>query len=226
MIQTIKAIVNNAVNLVYPMHCAGCGGALEATNELGACASCVKGIRANPKPYYRATDFCFDKAHSACLYEEPLKGLIHAFKYKNGRRLAQLFSNLMIDFIDNNPEILDNIDMITSVPLQNNRLRERGFNQSKILAEKISKEFDISYMDILFKIKSTRPQNELARSERLTNLERAFSVSDNARPDVEGRGILLIDDVMTTGATLAECAKVLKKSGAEKIDCLTLARGA
>jgi ComF family protein len=114
--------------------------------------------------------------------------------------------------------------MITSVPLRNGRLVERGFNQSRVLACEISKEFGIPFSEILSKSKNTRHQNELSREERLVNLEGSFKA--NPGNALRGAKVLLIDDVMTTGATLNECSKVLLHSGAKVVRCFTLARGA
>ena len=162
-------------------------------------------------------------AYSACLYEGPLKEIIHSFKYKKRISLAKIVSKFMIDFISENGEVLEGIDIITFVPLKNDRLRERGFNQSKVLAFNISKEFGIPLLDALQKTRATRPQNELSRDERLANLDGAFKVKGDV--ELNNARMLLIDDVMTTGATLSECSKILLDAGALEVRCLALARG-
>jgi ComF family protein len=127
-------------------------------------------------------------------------------------------------FVEDDCEVLSGIDMLTFVPMDSKGLRERGFNQSRILAEYISKRFTIPVANTLEKRLGTRRQNELSRSDRLENLNRAFSARIGI--DLTGISILLIDDVMTTGATLNECALTLKNSGAAQVRCLTLARPA
>lgn len=161
-------------------------------------------------------------AYSACIYDDALKELVHLFKYRSKTVLAKAFSKLMIDYIKDNPEITD-VDLITVVPLHKERLKEREFNQSLLIAGPVSKEYSLTLTNALDKVRKTRYQNELLKSERLKNLEGAFHVSPKAT--IEGKRILLIDDVMTTGSTLSECARTLLGGGAKSVKCFTLARG-
>jgi competence protein ComFC len=129
----------------------------------------------------------------------------------------------MIEFVKVNPEIISGIDVITFVPLDKRSLHQRGFNQSKVLASTISKEFGLMLTDTLDKIRLTKHQNTLTRSQRLVNLKDAFRVRDKIA--VKGLNILLIDDVLTTGSTLKECSRALLGGGAKSVRCLTLAKG-
>lgn len=129
----------------------------------------------------------------------------------------------MTDHAVNNHEIIKEIGLITCVPLQGERLRKRGFNQSRVLAKQIAGFFEVPFKDTLEKLKTTRPQNELSREERLHNLSGAFEAGKDL--SLSGLKILLIDDVLTTGATLDECSRVLKSADAKEIICFTLARG-
>lgn len=209
-------ITKNFINFIYPLHCASCKKPLEPVNSLGVCELCLKGIKRNPRPYT-------GRFYSACLYEGSLKELIHQFKYKGRENLKKALSVLIAGFIRDNREILNGIDKISFVPLKNSRLAGREFNQSELLAMEISKEFGIPVCGTLEKIKKTRRQNELSREDRLVNLNGAFRVKDAS--EVNGLGMLLVDDVMTTGATLKECSRVLIEAGAKEVRCLTLARG-
>lgn len=117
------------------------------------------------------------------------------------------------------------MDLVMPVPLHKSRLRQRGFNQSLLLADVVGRlhSIPLSYGN-LRRIRPTRPQVELSGEERIKNVAGAF---DLVRPhEVEGRRVLLVDDVLTTGATMNECASVLKQAGAEFVACLTLARTA
>jgi len=219
--QTIKTIAKNFVNLLYPMHCYGCNKPLEAANEYHACDFCIASIKQNVMPPFEA-GIRDTKIYSACLYEGTLKELIHKFKYRAKTALSKILSKFMIDYIKENPILMD-IDMITVVPLHKKRLREREFNQSLLLASPISKEFGIPTENMLEKIRQTKYQNELLRNERLKNLKDAFCIRNKS--DVQEKKILLIDDVITTGATLSECSKTLLIGGAKSVTCLTLARG-
>ena len=236
---TISTIAKHFLNLIYPLHCASCNTPLEAADETGVCARCLAEIRPNPRPHCRkcgrssdSTRICkecrmtklhFNRAHSACLYEGALKEIIHRFKYNGALSLAGPLSGLMIDFVNNNPAVLSKIDLITYVPLSARRLRKRTFNQSQALAAGLAEEFGLGLCHALAKTRSTKVQNELSRDQRLSNLEGAFRVRREA--DIKEMRILLVDDVMTTGATLSECARTLKDAGAKEVRCLTLARG-
>ncbi|MBI5124283.1 MAG: ComF family protein [Candidatus Omnitrophica bacterium] len=103
------------------------------------------------------------------------------------------------------------------------RLKEREYNQSILIANSISKEFALPIKNTLEKIRLTKNQNELLKKERHINLKGAFKILNGA--DITGRGLLLIDDVMTTGATLDECAKTFLAAGVNRVTCFTLARG-
>jgi len=180
-------------------------------------------------------DFCpecrkmrpaFDFARSACLYESALRELIHKFKYGNRRALSGVFAGIMLDFIKEDPRLIKDMDIITFVPLHRRKAHARAFNQSELLARNIGREFGIPVIGCLEKIRPTKNQNELSREDRLVNVKGAFRIKPNQSADaVSGRGILLIDDVMTTGATLDETSRVLMVAGAKTVHCLTLARG-
>lgn len=124
-------------------------------------------------------------------------------------------------------EILHEInpEVILPVPLHRSRLRQRGFNQAVLLGSKISSHLSIPMRsDILLRTKATEPQVELSAAERKLNVKDAFSVKSSEQ--LIGKRILLIDDVITTGSTMNECAKELKKAGAEMIIATTVARTA
>jgi ComF family protein len=118
---------------------------------------------------------------------------------------------------------LPTIDVLMPVPLHPKRLREREYNQSLLLAHGLGQHLQIPLvLSCLLRIKATAPQTSLSRKERLTNLHRAFSIDDATR--IKDKRILLIDDVFTTGTTLHECAKALRKAGSGPVYGLTLAR--
>jgi ComF family protein len=235
-----KTILKNLADFFYPLRCASCETKLDAMNETGVCRDCETRIRKNPVPYCvscgRSIDragstcpecsragFAFEYARSVCLHEGVLKDLIHAFKYKGRIALAEPLSGLMINFLNENQYILENIAVITFVPGQRNRLMKRDYNQSEVLARKIARHFRIPAVGALKKIRNTRPQNELSREDRLTNLRGAFRARRNA--SLQGSAMLLIDDVMATGSTLNESSRALISIGASRIRCLTLSRG-
>ena len=161
----------------------------------------------------------FDQALSVGNFEGPLREAIHQYKYRPCRSLGHPLAMWMTAHLRS----LEAIDLIMPVPLHTSRLRKRGFNQALLLAAPVAKTaaVPLSY-DNLVRIRPTRPQVELSGDERLHNVAGAFALK---RPDaVAGTSILLIDDVFTTGATMNECSRVLKESGAVHVYALTLAR--
>ena len=162
----------------------------------------------------------FDRARAAALYNEegPSGRAIKSLKY--GRRLEML--PVMQHWLKRPLclELVREADLLAPVPLHPSRLRHRGFNQSLLLAQ----AFPEAHLEreLLVRVRPTPPQTGLNSKERRENVKGAFAVP---RPElVKGKRILLIDDVFTTGATVRECAKVLRKAGANRVDILTVAR--
>lgn len=224
-VKTFSGIANKIINLVYPPYCGVCKKALSASNQTGVCGACLRQIKKHPTPDYREAGSSFTVARSACLYEGALKELIHLFKYKNRRSLSGLFSQYMLDSIKDIPAFTEGVELVTFVPLHRMRLRERDFNQSEALGRRIAADLALPAADCLEKIRHTANQNELSRQARLDNLKGAFMANKRRIGLARGRVILLVDDVMTTGATLDECSRTLLASGAREVRCLALARG-
>jgi ComF family protein len=162
----------------------------------------------------------FDRAYSYGFYEGPLRKLIHLFKYSGikplGKRLAGFLCRALPD------EEVECFDAVVPMPLHWRRRWRRGFNQSKILARLVANERRVEMLPVVQRIRATAVQAGLTNSNRRKNVAGAFRVSD--RTQVAGKRILLIDDVMTTGATAAACASALKRAGASSVTLLTLAR--
>lgn len=192
--------------------CPSCGrpfGSPEALSRSPAhvCLTCRKS-----PPHY-------DQALAAGLFEGPLREAIHVYKYRPVRSLGRPLAEWMTGQV----RVTAPLDTVMPVPLHAKRLRRRGFNQALLLAHGVAERFHIPLVhDNLVRVRFTRPQIELSGHERTVNVQGAFRL---ARPDdVEGKRVLLIDDVFTTGATMNECAKVLKEAGAASVIALTLAR--
>ncbi|HCY19026.1 MAG TPA: amidophosphoribosyltransferase [Deltaproteobacteria bacterium] len=176
----------------------------EAEDHL--CGTCIKKRRP------------FSIARSIGIYEGVLLEAVQRLKYNGKTSLARPLAKLMTKEFS-----MNNYNLIVPVPLHKTRLKERGFNQSLLLARELSKLYNlpIDYLN-LRKIRATDPQVNLKGKERIENMKGAFAVKNGA--GFKNKKILLIDDVYTTGATVTECSKVLKKAGAKTIDVLTLAR--
>ncbi len=147
---------------------------------------------------------------------------IHEFKYGGKSFLAKPLGLILSDYARTWLDGRQNLH-IMPVPLHPRRVRERGYNQSLLLAEGIAKSLgaEIDFLS-LRRTRYTKPQTELGSEERSRNVRRAFSVHN--RDKVKGKSILLVDDVATTGSTLNECARVLRKAGCREVFCLVLAR--
>ncbi len=175
-------------------------------DEEGRCALCRRGLRG------------FDAAYAYGAYEDRLRELIHLFKYGRirplGRRLGEWLAGAA--------PLDQAFDIVVPVPLHWRRRWQRGFNQSELLASAVARRFAAPLVRALRRRRATLVQAGLSNAGRRENVAGAFSVK--RREAVEGRRILLIDDVMTTGATAAACAFALKRAGARYVALLTLAR--
>ncbi|MCZ2076890.1 MAG: ComF family protein [Bryobacterales bacterium] len=175
-------------------------------DEYGRCPLCRLGLTS------------FDAAYSYGFYEGTLRRLIHLFKYGGVQPLSQpLGERLMLAF----PRDLG-IDILVPMPLHWKRRLARGFNQSELLARAVGKRFNVPVVPAVRRIRSTPAQAGLTNSKRRANVAGAFRVDKASL--VAGRRVLLVDDVLTTGATAAACAAALKKAGARSVTLLTLAR--
>jgi len=209
--QLICAGCRDKVENNLPPFCAGCGRHLDAKAiAKNTCAGCAN------------VQFYFDRAFSPCLYTGTVKKLIHEFKYGGKDYLGEPLGAMMNTFIRDYNLPIAHLDFIIPVPLHKSRQREREFNQAEILSRQIGKEFDKKVLtDGLIRNKPTRTQTELTPQERRRNVEKSFWVS---RPElVKNTNLLLIDDVLTTGATANEAAKSLKEAGAKIVLLMTLA---
>lgn len=227
------SLISRLLNILYPSKCPSCGKQSDTMSYSPICRSCwskivrYKGygckICALPlsSEYSKICGQCikkpppFSRVISYGLYEGVLAEAINQLKFYGVKNLSRPLGNLFL-YID-----LPEVDGILPVPLSLERLRERGFNQSLLIAREISKIKCIPLlMDVLLKKKDTPPQTQLPAKERFLNVKNAFEV----RKDIKGLRLFLFDDVMTTGATVTECARQLIKGGAKEVIVLTLAR--
>jgi ComF family protein len=198
-----------SLNLVYPLSCCACGAKM--SYNTGLCGECLSGIKLN------------EHGVAACRYEGVLKNAIHQFKYGGLLALIAPFTGLMSGFADKHID-MDRIDAIVPVPLHPVKLRERGFNQAYLLGRALGKQYDKPVLNRgLVKTRVTEPQSSLNRSRRLKNLKGAFYAGTS--PGLSGKNILLIDDVLTTGATVSEAVRAARKAGASSVKVLALAKG-
>lgn len=163
-----------------------------------------------------------DQLIAACPFHEKslLAKLIHRFKYEGAKQISEILVALFPQCIHGN---VTNAAVIP-VPLHRRRLNFRGFNQSLVLAQELNKKFGFDIKDILQRHRYTEPQIELQKEERQKNVFDAFSMRNPKMSLNSDSSYVLVDDVCTTGSTLYECAKVLKKHGAKKICGMVIGR--
>ena len=164
----------------------------------------------------------FDTAVAAYRSRGIVRQIIHTFKYGHQIYLRHLVARWLYAALDDERLSNRRFDIIIPVPLHPTRQRERGFNQASLLAELLSAEISIQSKSALERIRYTPTQTALDRAERMENLHKAFRLRKNA--DVRRLRVLLIDDVLTTGSTLSECSRVLKRAGAISVHAATAAR--
>jgi competence protein ComFC len=236
-----ETLVNNLfagmIDLLYPPRCLLCG----ALGENSLCHGCLDTlITPVPLPYclrcgqikpgaecHKCVDFeaSLIRCRAVGVYDGDLADIIHQLKYRDRPMLAQPLASIMADFLVVRAEIMNDLhfDAIVPVPLHKSRERSRGYNQSERIARHLSQSLNLLLdTKVLQRTRSTNSQVGKLRAERLSNLESAFR-ADPAR--CTGKTFLLIDDVLTTGSTLNECAKALLAAGANKVYAVTLALG-
>ena len=188
------------------------------------CKKCGKPIRQKEAEFCydcEREDLCYEQGRSLWLHKMPVSSSIYAFKYKNRRVYGEVYGREMAKMFRKIIRLWE-IDVIVPVPLHRKKQKKRGYNQAEILAKEIGFRVGIPVDTTLIKRKkNTVPQKEFTRKERKKNLKNAFEVTGK----VEGKRVLIIDDIYTTGSTIDSISILLKKAGAEKTYFLTISIG-
>jgi len=200
-----------------------------AFNEGGACVVCQKAAIGGLTHPVCKSKYTPDGVFSSLVYKGVVKKLVYKFKYNpNLTDLKDTLIDLFYEGIIQKEafhKALDSHSILIPIPLHNSRARKRGYNQSLILAKEMGKRLNIEVLDCLERIKNTKMQFGLKKEEREENIKGAFGLKIKDLRLKNFMQVFLIDDVATSGATLKEAAKVLKKAGVEKVFGLTLAHG-
>ena len=175
-------------------------------DETGRCALCRLGLQG------------FDAVYSYGSYEGTLRQLVHLFKYGGVRPLARPFGRFMTQALPRETSF----DVIVPMPLHWFKQWQRGFNQADVLAREIGKKWHVPVRNVIRRRRATSPQAGLTNAKRRANVRGAFTIA-RGKP-LQGMRVLLVDDVVTTGATASACARVLKRAGAAHVALLALAR--
>jgi len=244
----VRNYLNNILapifNIFFPNRCLFCGSLLEEGScicdrcisiieiiETDFCKVCGAPILEMDKNdvdlsscfQCRSLIFSFRKNESLAIFSGIVRRLIHEYKFNRRRSLSKLFGNLLVKY--KKEYILDH-DLIVPMPLSVSRFSERGFNQSNLVAEEISKSIPVQYYgEVLDRKGKSKPQSSIYNlKERFSNLRDKFYVKKKYWNYINNSNILIIDDVVTTGATASVCADVLLKEGAKNVDILSIAR--
>ena len=187
---------------IQPPVCKFCG--CPTAQDVERCVSC------------HGKTFHFTCNRATFVYDELMRDLLHALKFRQNKQIAHSLGKLWAKNIAELPA--DSI--IVPLPLHRAKKRERGFNQAEVMASHIAAHCSVQMEDTLIRTIDTPPQSGLHPRQRAENVAGAFAIKKGANP--RGKSYLIIDDIYTTGASLNECAKVLKEAGAARVECLTL----
>ena len=224
-------MIDSILNLFFPVACIICGAQVFERRYSAACPACWDALSPIKAPLCprcgmpgvaieglcgrcRTGENIFDFARSAVLFNDHAREIVHHLKYSDRVSLAKPIGRILRRLLDNEKFTGE---IAVPVPLHRSRERERGFNQSELIANELGLTVDTR---LIRRRKKTATQTGLSRSERAKNLSAAFELTGS----VDGMKLILIDDVFTTGATLNEISKVLKRGKAEKVEVLTFAR--
>lgn len=246
MRETVTEWLEVGAGLLFPAHCEGCGaawrGSILPARSPWLCDTCGLSIRTvgTPRceacshpfdgamdsflcPNCRGRQFHFEHAVAVMRNGEIVREIIHRFKYQRAVHLAPLLGEWLREVLAD-PRIAEyDPDCLVPVPLHRSRQRERGYNQARLLADQLGKSAGLPVRELLVRVRRTETQTHFDRKQRMRNLRDAFGLFQNA--DVADLQILLVDDVLTTGSTLDECARVLLEGGAASVRAVTVVRG-
>ncbi|MFA5259981.1 MAG: ComF family protein [Candidatus Omnitrophota bacterium] len=237
----IRHLYPALLDLLFPPTCILCREALSpSSRQFQLCGNCQEQVIPNRPPFCKRcscpvtadtgplcltcqrTTYHFDQAWACCPYNHSLKKLLHLFKYHQKTALRFFFANWMLAFLETYRISLAAFDFIVPVPLHPARLRERGYNQSALLAQELCRQEQHPLsINCLLRVRNTKSQTTLRQKERWTNIQSAFTIKYPFM--FKHKNILIVDDLFTTGATTSEVALVLKQAGARHVAVLTLA---
>ena len=201
----------NSLTFISDPRCNICGTPFPI--QMGKNAICPYCIEEKPK---------FDLARSIIRFDHSSEKLIHNFKYYDKTEAAKTLAQMMLKTYG---KLINNIDIITAIPMYKTKLQKRKYNQAAILAQHIAKLSNKTYEpEILIKFKDSISQSGLTKEQRKENVKNTFKLNAKHKESIFRKNILLIDDVLTTGSTASECTKILKRNGIKRVHILTIAR--
>ena len=235
-----RRLGRGVLDLVLPPVCMACRRPVDRPH--GLCGACWARLQPIERPYCErlgipfgfdlgegalsaeaiATPPVFDRARAAVLYEDVARDLVHGLKYHDRTELVKLIGRMTARA---GRDLYPGADLIVPMPLHRRRLWTRKFNQAALIAREVGRISGLPVETMaLIRVKATRPQVGLNERERAENVRGAFRVATAHRAVVEGKRVVLVDDVLTTGATVSAATRALKRAGAVRVDVLTFAR--
>lgn len=210
------------LDLLFPPKCVFCRKLLPGGNKDGGiCVKCAASLPYTDEPRAERSEDFFDFCLSPLYYRGIVRDSILRFKFRGAASYAGVYSRLAAEAVKAEPDA--SYDIITWAPVSRKRLKKRGYDQARLIAEGMAELLGSKCLPILKKSKHTPPQSGLEGAEkRRENVSGAYEMLPGR--SVDGMRILLVDDVMTTGSTLSECTRTLLMAGAESVFCVTLAR--
>ena len=231
-----KNFLSKMLSLLFPENitCVFCGEDCDKKREVDVCSNCIKNLPYNSGrickkcgkpleigsscPSCKFTKHYFTKARAPFIYDNMIRQAIHRLKFNGERFIA---TSLAYFLFLSYKQLEIEADYIVPIPLSENRLKERGYNQAEELARKLSDFTGVDLLNELEKVKETPKQSNTELEDRKRNVENVFKIKSNKR--IKNKTIVLVDDVYTTGATVDSASKELKRKGAAKVYVLTVA---
>lgn len=232
-------LLNRFEDLFMTSHsCMSCGKEIEDGTKFNLCENCLNsldkiegrlckkcgeeivGENVRVCDYCKERDYKFNSNHSCFYYNAVSASIIKNFKYNGRKYYAKSIAEIMAQRSD----FFEDVDVITFVPINKKRKRERGFNQSEEIAKHLSKMLNIPLVTILEKEKDGKHQAALGQKDRLKNLKGSFKIIAENVNKVRGKRVIIVDDVFTTGATLNECARVIRVCRPISVNTVTFAK--
>ena len=212
--------ISSLMDLLFPPKCAFCSRVMSSGDDAW-CSGCTDSLPFTLDSGRQAGEY-YDFCVSPLYYKGLARKSILKFKFRGMSAYADVYGRILADCIRENPDI--DFDMISWVPLSGRRKRSRGYDQAMLLALATALQLNDVAVETLKKPRDVQAQSELSgRKERSANISGAYEAADTEL--ITGKCVLLIDDIITTGSTLSECANVLLSAGARRVVCAALARG-
>lgn len=217
----VKKWFSKLMDCFYPPHCVFCGKVISSGKQV--CNQCIHEIK--PINSVKRIKLVNCGKTISCVvpyaYQNHVKNSIIQFKFHNKRKFSEYYAEKMAELIMSSYKAL-HIDVVTSVPISNDRLKIRGYNQSELIAVELVKLLNLQYKPLLIKKAENKEQHKLSMREREKNVKGVYqAINLNL---IQGKTILVIDDIVTTGATLSECAKELFQANAKEVFCAAVAQ--